>query len=437
MTSPRRFEQDLPALLADLYLAGTPAYRDDIVQRIAGVRQRPAWTFPERWLPMELVTTRVSTPRVPWRQLAVLALLVALLAAALAFYAGAQQRVPAPFGPARNGLVAFDRNGDIFTADPVTGAATAMVASPETDTGPRFSRDGTHIVFARSDGPFTRLFVVRADGSGLRLITPERIELTKSQLGEPWEQYQFSPDGRSVLIAQTDRGFPGIAIAQADGSGIRQINVGMAAYEPSFRPPDGAEIMFVGFPNIPDTGQGVYAVDVSTGATRTIVEPKPGFDVAGANWSPDGSHVAYWTWGGPGSDQRITARTHIVSADGTGDRVIDMPPLARWTAGSDWSNDGTRLLMLHGYASDYDEVRPVVVPADGSSLGVEIDQSISVLEECCAFFEWSPDDSTILGTPADAQGQPGRQVIIDAATGEIRAAPWDSTSDPTWQRLAP
>ena len=32
MTSPRRFEQDLPALLADLYLAATPDYRDDLVR---------------------------------------------------------------------------------------------------------------------------------------------------------------------------------------------------------------------------------------------------------------------------------------------------------------------------------------------------------------------------------------------------------------------
>lgn len=38
MTTPRRFEQDLPALLADLYLAGTPDYRDDIVRQTARVR---------------------------------------------------------------------------------------------------------------------------------------------------------------------------------------------------------------------------------------------------------------------------------------------------------------------------------------------------------------------------------------------------------------
>ncbi len=76
MTSPRRFEQDLPVLIADLYLQGTPDYRDDLVQQVARVRQRPAWTFPERWLPMDLATKAVpGAPRIPWRIVGVVALL--------------------------------------------------------------------------------------------------------------------------------------------------------------------------------------------------------------------------------------------------------------------------------------------------------------------------------------------------------------------------
>src|SRR5437867_13063954 len=106
MTTPRRFEADLPALLADLYLAGTPDYRDDLIQQTARVRQRPAWTFPERWLPVELVTTRVPLTRMPWRQIGVLALIAILLVAALAVYVGShQQRLPAPFGIAANGII--------------------------------------------------------------------------------------------------------------------------------------------------------------------------------------------------------------------------------------------------------------------------------------------------------------------------------------------
>jgi Tol biopolymer transport system component len=433
MTSPRRFEQDISALLADLYVAGAPTYRDDLVQQVARVRQRPAWTFPGRWLPMEIVTTRVPTTRVPWRQLGVLALLALLLAAALALYAGSQQvRVPAPFGPARNGLIAYAADGDIFTADPVSGVATAIVASPETDVGPRFSRDGTQIVFEREVAEGSELYVVRPDGRGLTLLTPEPITLTESELGEPWDQYQFSPDGRSVLIAETG----GLVLAASDGSGSPiRIQAGMTVTEPSFRPPDGREILFVG--RYVGTNHGLFAVDPSSGDVRTIFQAPTGFDLGGASWSPDGSRIAYWMWGGPGSATQVTARTHIISADGTGDRLLDVPPGVFWMMGSDWSNDGTRLFLVRGYSIGTDAARPAIVPADGSSLGVEIPYPGSLVSGCCGYFEWAPDDSMILGRPADGSGRPGQQIIIDPNSHAHRTAPWTSTSDPAWQRRAP
>jgi len=46
MTSERRFEQDLPDLLAQVAVGPQADYRDDIVRRTAGIRQRPAWTLP-------------------------------------------------------------------------------------------------------------------------------------------------------------------------------------------------------------------------------------------------------------------------------------------------------------------------------------------------------------------------------------------------------
>ena len=122
MTSPQRFERDLPALLADTYVAGTPDYRDDLVQQLAAARQRPAWTFPERWLPVDLVTERVSTPRAPWRAIGVLALIGLLLAATAAVYVGSQPRIPPPFGLAANGQVVFTQDGDVFVRDRIDGA---------------------------------------------------------------------------------------------------------------------------------------------------------------------------------------------------------------------------------------------------------------------------------------------------------------------------
>ncbi|HSL75665.1 MAG TPA: hypothetical protein VK867_01880 [Candidatus Limnocylindrales bacterium] len=432
MTSPRRLEQDLPALLGDLYLTGTPVYRDDLVQLVARTSQRPAWIFPGRWFPMEVVTTRVPATRLPMRQLGVLALIAILLATALAVYVGSQQpKLPPAFGVARNGLIAYDSGGDIYVVDVKTGETTAVIATPDNDLEPRFSRDGTRLVFRRAADGRSRLFVTDMSAAASVEITTEPVSLTPSLGGEPWEQYQFSPDGRSVVIASLDGANPGISIANADGTGIRRLNVGVPAHEPSFRPPDGREIVFVG---VGDGSSGIYAVDVSTGAVRTVVQPSDGYSVAGATWAPDGSHIAYWRWGG--SSARINAQTHVIAADGSGDRELPRPAAAVWNAGSEWSNGGRYLAIVRGYTDSFQDVRLAVAPVDGSSPGREILVPGTLNAECCATFEWSPDDSSLLVTPAGPGGEPQPQVIIDVGDGTTRPAPWGSTSDPTWQRLA-
>jgi len=438
MTTERRLERDLPQILGDLAMGPYPEYIDDVLAMTAQRRQRPAWTFPERWLPMvDVARQPVLAPRLPWRSISLALLVIALLLAAAAVYIGSQPRLPEPFGQARNGLIAYDAGGDIYAADASTGAAKAIVSGPETDVAPYYSRDGSRIVFERQVGGLRgQLYVVGADGSGLTLVTPEPVAFTVSLQGEPWAAYAFAPDGRSVLFASTKNGFPSISIAQSDGSGVRQLDVGMMAYEPSFRP-DGAEILFVGADAVGVRGKGIFAVDVASGVVRTVIQSQADYDLAGAVWSPDGSQVAYYRWGGPGSLDGITAHTHVVSADGTGDRALPSLSGAVWDAGPQWSNDGERLFIVRGYASGQEDVRPVVIPADGSGTGIEIPYPGLINGGCCADWEWSPDDSLILVTPTNGLGRPMQQVIVDPVMGTVRPAPWTSTSDPTWQRLAP
>ena len=435
-----RIERDLPSRLTDLAAESRPDYLDDaFFGQMADIRQRPSWVFPERWLPVDISTRAVPAPRLPWRQLGVLALIGILLAATLAIYIGSQQRrLPAPFGPAANGHVAYAADGDIFVGDPGTGDAKAIIAGPEFDAGPRWSRDGTHFVFKREfhgDKAMTvQLYVAQADGSDLTLVTPEPVALTPSILGEPWSPYDFSPDGRSVLIATTVDGTPTIAIAASDGSGIRYLDVGVSAYEPSFRPPDGSEILFVGRSVLGN--HDIMAVDPATGALRTIVEAARTYDLAGATWSPDGTSISYWMWGGPAADTDLNPRNHIIAADGTRDRILPEPPDAVWNALAAWSNDGTRLVIDRGYSGSTDDVRLVVIPVDGSSTGIELRYDGLMGSECCPKWQWAPDDSYILVTPTDAFGAAVQQVVIDPTTGRASEAPWASTSDPSVQRLA-
>ncbi|MEA2548941.1 MAG: hypothetical protein QOE42_1539 [Chloroflexota bacterium] len=428
MTTEGRLTRDLPQILGDLAMGPYPDYIDDVLATSATIRQRPAWTFPERWLPMvDLVRQPVLVPRLPWRSIVLaLVVLLAILAAAI-IYVGSQQRLPAPFGPARNGVIAYDAGGDIYTADPVSGRASAVITGLETDVGPRFSLDGTHLAFARmADGGRSQIYVARSDGSGLTLVTPTPITLVTGDSGRGWERYKFSPDGRELLIATVS----GITIARTDGSGVTDLDVGMPAAEPTFRPPDGREILFIGR----GTDAGLFIFDRTTNQSHQIVRMNPNFDLAGANWSPDGSKVAYWTW--DNNTEGLTAKTHIVNADGTVDRELPSPPGAVWNAHATWSNDGKRLFLARGYTSGEDDVRGFVVPADGSGPGVQIAPAGSVETGCCAAWLWSPDDSELLGRPT-ALGNGVPMVVLNAAGGAVRTAPMNAISDPTWQRLAP
>ena len=165
MTTERRLERDLPRILGDLAMGPYPDYIDDVLATTAQRRQRPAWTSLERWLPMvDIARQPVLAPRIPWRSIAVAFVIIALLLAAVAVFIGTQPRLPAPFGLARNGLIAYDAGGDIYTADPETGVATAIVSGPETDVAPRYSPDGTHIVFERKLDTGPRAALRRALG---------------------------------------------------------------------------------------------------------------------------------------------------------------------------------------------------------------------------------------------------------------------------------
>lgn len=426
MSTDRRFEQELPGLLDELYMGPMPAYRDHVLRLTAHTRQRPAWSFLSRWLPAVEVVGRP----VQWRSIGLMVLLAGIMLALLAaLIAGSQRRVPAPFGLARAGLVAYEMDGDIYTVDPATGASAAVVTGPETDRDPQWSRDGTRFAFIRNafGGVGTpALYVARADGTDLNVVASGAPPITGL--------HGFSPDGSEILLTVQVDLTTKIAIVKSDGSGSPRVldlgTRGAAAGDagPSWRPPDGAEILFA------DGEVSLHAVNLETGVVRTIVGPSVGRYRGTPKWSPDGSKIAYIEWV---SANEITAQVRVIEADGTGDRQLPIPPDAVWQAFRNWSNDGTRLLAIRGYTGSYEGSVAVVLPVDGSGPGIEIDYSGIIQTACCPEWEWAPDDSSILGTAPDLRGLPLTQVLLDPLRGTATAVPWTTSSDPTWQRLAP
>jgi Tol biopolymer transport system component len=428
MTSERRFEQDLPALLAEVGLGPRPDYRDDIVRQTATMRQRPAWTLPERWLPMSVLTSRVaSPPRVPLRLIAVAALLIVGIVAVV-LVAGSRQRVPPPFGLAANGDIAYSSNGDIYRVDPTTGVGTAVVSGSDDDSGPVFSLDGTRLVFLRtshSGRNEDRLVVASVDGSHQVVITPDPMAKPS------W--YSFSPDGTQIAFMSGPQGGGSLWIAKADGSvPPRHIDVGMPIDFPRWRAPDGHEIVFSAAPAGHDEG-GLYAVDVRTGQLRAILAQTDTVGRGAATVSPDGMRVAY-SEDSPAVTDRNSYMVHVVGIDGSGDITLPMPPGAVFQDQPVWSNDGKRLAITRGYAPHNSEMAVAIVPADGSGVGIETTHGIS---GCCDnILAWAPDDSSILFHPDPNAGGSGEQILIDPLTGGTTPASWGATDLPAWQRVA-
>jgi dipeptidyl aminopeptidase/acylaminoacyl peptidase len=433
MSTRARFDRQLPAVLEDLYLGPTPTYRDEVMATAVRTRQRPSWTFPGRWLPMvDVARQPVIAPRLPLRAVGLGLLLIALILAALVAVAiGSRPNLPAPFGPAGNGLIAYSRAGDIFVVDRLSGQPTALVTGPDLDLQPLWSRDGTKLAFLRrattaENSGGVSLYVARADGRGLTLVTPTALEYIAS--------FSFSPDGRELLISARVGGVSRILIAAADGGWIHQLDIAKPATNASWRPPLGEEIMFTDDGDTSDGFGGLYVVGIRGGAIRTIYEPTAPLSFrAFPAWSPDGSRIAYSEWT---EAPTLTVRTHVVNADGTGDRVLPIPAGAVWESGWTWSNDGTRLLSIRGYGGYYELSRAVARPVDGSGTGIEIEYPGVINGECCSVWEWAPDDSSILGTPTDATGVFLPQVMVDPRAGTATDVPWTTTSSPAWQRIA-
>ncbi len=372
---------------------------------------------------MEITTKAAPTAGVPWRQLGI------LVAAVAVAYVGSQQRRPAePFGLASNGLLAVARGGDIVAVDPVTNETTGITSGPEMDLDPVYSPDGSKIGFVREAEDGRRLLMIaHADGTGVNPATPEALRDLMS--------WSFSPDGKELLVTARLDGERRVFVLTIDGSREpRVLDIPLAVdpdriEAPSYRPPDGRQILTVLIQ--PGTlTRGVYIYDIESRQLQPIALPTAPNDVFGAMWSPDGERISYSQFfPGEGS----TARIHVVEADGTGDRLVDdTPGITADPPASAWSNGGDRI-VLQGSPGDDGFTTSQVRSLSGASVQLACGAGYDI--PCAGDWIWSPDDSTLIGVLAAEDGTLSH-VVADPTTGAIRDAGWSGDSMAAWQRRA-
>lgn len=427
MTTQRRFEQDLPALLTDLYVAGLPDYRDDLVQRIAATSQRPAWTFLERWLPMDFATQPVAAPRLPWRVIGVLAMIGLLLATALAFYVGSRPRLLDPFGVAVNGDIVYAADGDILVRDTLDAAPRALLSGPTDDHDPYFGPDGQRMYFVRTIDGKDYLMAAEADGSDVVQLmgTPLRTDAVS-----------FSPDGSAVLTASEVRGIPRLFVVPTDGSGETQIETGgFIPLDASWRPPDGSQILVRG--QRPDGTHALLLMELDGSPPVDLGLPAPeqfdggSWDFTGAAWSPTGDRFAYNVPEVDPRDENISFRVHLLDVASARDTAL--PPPSDPSVQDGWalfSPDGKTILTHRWTWGTAGEGWLAVTPADGSGPARNIGPRITGGDRTGLVMTWSPAGDRVLMRTENT-----REVYsIDPVSGDYERLDWNAANLPDWQR---
>jgi Tol biopolymer transport system component len=184
-----------------------------------------------------------------------------------------------------------------------------LVRHSDGDRNPAWSPDGTRIAF-RSANPSPpqsngRIYVINADGTGLRQLTPDH---PLPGVDPHDESPSWSPDGSRLVFTRSGT----LAFINADGSDLTllwQCGCGSPAWSP-----DGE---WLAFDMWDDNNLDVYVMRIDGTELRRLttspaVEARP-------RWSPDGSRVVFYR-SEPGRLQM-----YHIGVDGTGETRVGDP----------------------------------------------------------------------------------------------------------------
>jgi Tol biopolymer transport system component len=428
MSSTFDFDRRVTALLEEQAAPHAPdALLAQVTQRVSRTRHRPAWATLERWIPME---TRSQFGAVP-RTAIILVILGILLAFASAIVAGQQpSKLPAPYGQAANGLIAFDAQIGIFAIDEFGHDQRRIFANGKAaEMGPIFSPDGRRVALWQSQEGGFGVVVADADGSEPVLVSEEVDASPVAQ-----EQVSWSPDSQRLAFSGMSDGRKSLFTVNADGSGLQAITDGSVdATYPAWSP-GGSVIAFRGRLSTDQSTNGIYVVDTD-GQSQRMIHPTPGFgrDQSPPVWSPDGRRLIFDAPAASGSGHDIVrievedARSEAVAAD----TLDECCPT--------WAPDGSQIAFLRG---DYPNLGPtgaweydlIVADPDGSDprliQGPKLEPGTP---------SWSPDGRKVLAYGIyDTDPAVAYPVIIITLDGSLEpvTVPANVASLGSWQRLA-
>jgi Tol biopolymer transport system component len=185
-------------------------------------------------------------------------------------------------GDAQSGFSVVVLNSDGSIA--ITASADASPDAP-----PSWSPDGTELAFTTTNN--TDIAVAKADGGGRRLLIQDATRDTSPS---------WSPDGSQIAFFRDAFGRFVLYVIGANGNGLRQVSPTQARWNsPPAWSPDGSRLAFEGSEPVgyyrygPYFRENVYTVGADGVGERRLTDSASFGAGSAPLWSPDGHRIAF------------------------------------------------------------------------------------------------------------------------------------------------
>src|SRR5262245_13701817 len=216
----------------------------------------------------------------------------------------------------------------LWIASVVDGRAVRVGAEEDRSSDPQWSPDGRQIAFTGSVAGKKGLAVVNADGSGLRFIAG--TVGTNSPLTFEGNPLAWSPDSKRIAFVSATPG-PETELASGDPVVITRYK-----YKPDY---SEGETRFGD-----NRRRHIFVVDAAGGAARALTPTSGPFEEHSIDWSPDGQEIAFVSNREPDPDLFYNADLFVLRvADGS---VRRLTATEHAEFQPRWSPDGRRLAFM-------------------------------------------------------------------------------------------